>query len=96
MVGATSSGRFLVSRNDMHYRVGDKNRRHRLMTIFLANLNRFTNFFTGKFLGEFAVECILKIPPHAAYVATLPREILMSANLGVVGLLITKLSKVYC
>ena len=66
------------------------------MTIFLANLNRFTNFFTGRFLGEFAVKCILKIPPHAAYVATLPREILMSANLGVVGLLITKLSKVYC
>jgi len=41
VVGATSSGRFLVSRNDMHCRVGDKNRRHRLMTIILSNLNRF-------------------------------------------------------
>jgi len=34
-------------------------------------------FFTGRFLGKFAVKCVLKIPPHLAYVATLPCETLM-------------------
>jgi len=48
------------------------------MTIILLNLNRFTNFFTGRFFGKFAVKCILKIPLHLAYVATLPCETLMS------------------
>jgi len=33
--------------------------------------------FTGRFLGKFAVKWILKIPPHLAYVATLPCETLM-------------------
>ena len=44
-----------------------------------------------------------EIPPHLAYVATLPCETLMSAKQaindklrGVVGVLITKLRKVYC
>ena len=50
------------------------------MTIILSNLSRFTKVFTGRFLGKFAVKCILKIPPHLAYVATLPRETLMSAK----------------
>ena len=50
------------------------------MTIILSNLNRYIIFFTGRFLGKFAVKCILKIPPHFAYVATLPCETLMSAN----------------
>jgi len=50
------------------------------MTIILSNLNRFTNFFTGRFLGKFAVKCILKIPPHLAYAATPPCETLMSAK----------------
>ena len=80
VVGATSSGRFLVSRNDMHYRVGDKNRRHRLMTIILSNLNRFKKKFTGRFLSKFAVKRILKIPPHLAYFATLACETLTSAK----------------
>jgi len=59
-----------------------KKRGHRLMTIILANLNRFKQevFFSGKFLGKFAVKRILKIPPHLAYVATLPCETLMSAK----------------
>jgi len=35
---------------------------------------------TGRFLGKFAVKWILKIPPHFAFVATLPRETLMSAK----------------
>jgi len=36
--------------------------------------------FTGRFPGKFAVQWILKIPTHLAYVATLPCETLMSAN----------------
>jgi len=50
------------------------------MTIILSILNRFNNFFTGRFLGKFAVKRILKIPLHLAYVATLPCETLMSAK----------------
>jgi len=78
------------------------------MTIILSNLNRFVKFFS--LLGKFAVKCLVKIPPHLAYVATLPCETLMSAEqaindklqgsvptyFSVVGLLITKLKKVYC
>jgi len=62
--------------------------------------------FTGRFLGKFAVKWILKIPLHLA----VPCETLMSAKqasndklqgnvaayLRLVGLLITKLRKVYC
>ena len=51
-----------------------KKRGHRLMTTSLSNLNQFTIFFTGKFLSKFAVKWILHIPPHLAYVATLPCE----------------------
>ena len=51
------------------------------MTIIQSNLNRFTKkIFTGRFLGKFAVKCMLKIPLQSAYVATLPCETLMSAN----------------
>jgi len=52
------------------------------MTINLSKVDRFTTFFTGRFLGKFAVECILKTPPRLAYmyVATLPCETLMSAK----------------
>ena len=46
-----------------------KKRGHRFMTIILPNLNRFTIFFTGRFLGKFAVTSILKIPQNLAYVA---------------------------
>jgi len=53
------------------------------MTIILSNLNRFTHFFTGIFLGKFAVKCILKIPLHVACVATLPCETLVSAKQGI-------------
>jgi len=49
------------------------------MTIILSNLNRFKKN-TGRFLGKFAVKWMLKIPPHLAYVATLPCETLMSAK----------------
>ena len=60
--------------------LGEPKRGHRPMTIILSNLNRFTILSTDRFLGNFAVKCILKIPPHLAYVATLPSETLMSAK----------------
>jgi len=47
------------------------------MTIILSNLNR-EKIVTGRFLGKFAVKRTLKIPPHLAYVATLPCETLNS------------------
>ena len=40
----------------------------------------FENFFTGKFLNNFVVKWILKLPRHLAYVAKLPCETLMSAK----------------
>jgi len=82
----------------------------RLVTIILSILNRFKNFFTGIFLGKFAVTWISKIPPHFAYVATLPCETLMSVKQAIndklqgsvtaylrCGRVVkTKLRKVYC
>ena len=50
------------------------------MTIILSILNRFKKKFTERFLGNFAVKWILKIPPNLAYVATLPCETLMAAK----------------
>ena len=51
------------------------------MTIkFCQILTDLENFLTGKFLGKFAVKCLLKVQPHLAYVATLPCETLMSAK----------------
>jgi len=37
-------------------------------------------FFTGRFIGKFVVKWILKIPPHLAYVTTLPYKTLISAK----------------
>jgi len=60
---------------------GAKKRGHRLVAIIPSNFNRFTIFFTGRYLGKFAVKYILlKIPSHLAYVATLPCWTLMSAK----------------
>jgi len=50
------------------------------MTIILPNVNRLKKKFTVRFHGNFAVKLILKVPPHLAYVATLPCETLMSAK----------------
>jgi len=50
------------------------------MAIILSNLNRITIFFAGKFIGEFAVKWLFKIPLRLAYVATLLCETLMSEN----------------
>ena len=47
----------------------------------ISNSNRFQEQkFTGRFLVNFVVKWILKIPPHVAYVATLPCETLTSAK----------------
>ena len=51
----------------------------KLMTIILSNLKQFKKI-TERFLRKFVVKWILKIPPHLAYVATLPGETLMSAK----------------
>jgi len=51
-----------------------KKRGYRLMTNILSILNGFKKKFTRRFLGKFAVKWISKIPPHLAYVATLPCE----------------------
>jgi len=51
------------------------------MTIILSNPNRFTFFFTGRFVGKFAVKRILEIPPHLACVATLPLKQAMNDKL---------------
>ena len=50
------------------------------MTIFCQFLTDLRIFFTGRFLWKFAVKWVSKIPPHLAYVATLPCETLMSAK----------------
>ena len=50
------------------------------MTIILSNLKRFFLNHWKIPCGKFAVKWILKIPPHLAYVATLPCETLMSAK----------------
>ena len=50
------------------------------MTIILSNLDRFKKIFTGRFLSKSAVKWILKIPPHFAYVVTLPSETLIPAK----------------
>jgi len=54
---------------------------HRVMTIItLLNLNRLKKILTGRFRGKFVVKWILKIPPHLAYVATLPCETITLAK----------------
>jgi len=45
-----------------------------------VKLNRFKKKFTGRFLGKFAVKCLLKIPLRLHYVATLLCETLTSAK----------------
>jgi len=55
---------------------GSKKQGHKLTAIILANFNRFSNFFTVRFLGKFAVSRLLKIPPFLAYVANLPHTTL--------------------
>jgi len=65
------AGRLYIA-YELYYRVGQK-AGHRLITIILSNLNQFKKC-TVRFVSEFAVKWTLKIPPHLAYVATLPCE----------------------
>ena len=58
---------------------GPKKWGHKLMAIILSNLNRFKKRFTLRFLGKFSVNWLIQIPPHIAYVVTLPCETLMLA-----------------
>jgi len=59
----------LVSYHALHvYRMGQK-MHAKFMAIILSNRNQFCN--------KFAVEWLLRIPPHIAYVAILPCETLM-------------------
>jgi len=66
------------SKSPFIYRVGQKVRSqthgHNSIIIFTDA----QSFFTGRFLGKFAVKSLLEIPLHFAYVATLPCETLMS------------------
>jgi len=66
-----------------HIQGGPKKRGHRLLTVILSKLSDLRSVFAGRFLGKFAVKLMLKIPPHLAYVATLPCETLMSAKQAV-------------
>ena len=50
------------------------------MATILKNLINLQIFFTERFLGKFAVKCLLAIPQLLAYVATLPCETFMSEN----------------
>jgi len=56
-----------------------KKRGQRFTTIILSNLNR-SKKITRRFLSKFAVKWIFKMPPHLAYVATLPCETSMLAK----------------
>jgi len=60
--------------------VGQKTGPQTRVHISVKSLPIYLIIFTGRFLGKFAVKCILKIPPHLAYVATLLCETLMSAK----------------
>jgi len=42
-----------------------------------VKFERILKKLTGRFAGKFVVKWLLKIPPHLAYVATLPCETLM-------------------
>jgi len=54
-----------------------KGRHHTHGDISVKSQPIFQIFFTGWFSSKFAVEWLLKIPPHLAYVAILPCETLI-------------------
>jgi len=66
--------------NNFNYTVVHNKHGSKLITIILSNLNKFSIFFTARFCRKFTVKWLLKVPPHLAYVATLPCETLMSEN----------------
>ena len=52
----------------------------KLMATILSNLNQFQNSFTGRFCSKYAVEWLVRITPHLAYMATLPCKTVTSEN----------------
>ena len=62
------------------YRVGQKKYANVIYTWLRQILSDFQNSFTVTFSWKFAIKLLLNIPPHLKHVATLPCEILMSAN----------------
>ena len=58
---------------------------HGLVTIILSVLTDSRIFFTGRFLGKFAVKWISKIPPRLAFVATLPCDLSLMACFAVMS-----------
>ena len=51
-----------------------KKRGSKLTAIILSNLNWFSFFFTGRLCSKLAINWLLKMSLHLAYVATLPCE----------------------
>jgi len=48
---------------------------HKVLSISLWNIDRFSKFLTGAFCGKFVIKWLPNIPPHLNCVATLPCEI---------------------
>ena len=69
-----------VCSNRPHLQGGPKSRATNSLPYFCQILTDLRIFFTGRFLGKLSVKWVLKIPPHLAYVATLPCETLLSAK----------------
>jgi len=56
------------------HRVPKKNQAPWCLIITLANIDRFSKFFTKWFVRKFSMYASQKFPPHLQYVATLPCE----------------------
>jgi len=67
------------SRNSRNYTASQK-RTSVLLSIALANINRFSIFFTVEFGNKFATKRLLHYPPHFKFVATLPCEMTVVTN----------------
>jgi len=51
-----------------------------ILSITSPNVNRFSNFFTDRFISKYATRLSLTIPPHLKAVAELPCETSVSEN----------------
>jgi len=52
-----------------------KNVSHKLLSLPLPNIDRFSIFFDGAFCGKFVIKWLLNIPPHLNFIDTLLCEI---------------------
>jgi len=57
------------------YRVGQKECGTLLLFISSLIIDQFSKFFTGTLCRQFAIRCLLHIPPQSKCVSTLPYEI---------------------